>query len=142
MSGGVDSSSVASVIRHLDKKGIVPRCVRPILYSYVSSRFSDADEREYLEELLSYCSRWPSRLLNNNDMWSLKDCDQDYGFCPDEPETWLERRPSLDLYKRASLDGCRVVLTGYGGDQILDGDARDLRLAVSSDELFHASRTV
>ncbi|MEJ2080095.1 MAG: asparagine synthase-related protein, partial [Acidobacteriota bacterium] len=125
VSGGVDSSSMASLIHDRCSRSGHNGDRHPILYSYVSksSRFKDADEREYLEELVHHCSGWETRLLDNDQMWSLQEDARDAGFRPDEPETWLIRRTTVDLYRQAGQDGCRVVLTGLGGDQVLHGDA-------------------
>ena len=122
VSGGVDSSSIASVLNHREKSnGAASAPV--ILYSYVSKQFPAADEREYLNALIDHCSPWGARLLDFDKMWSLKDYELDHDYLPEEPEIWLLRRCVVDMLREASSDGCRVMLTGLGGDQVLLGSA-------------------
>ena len=122
VSGGVDSSSMACVLKDLAGREGTTSPV-PTLYSYVSQRFPGADEREYLDALTSHCSPWPARLLDFDRMWALNGYEQDLDFLPNQPEIWLLRRCMLDTLKLVEADGSSVLLTGLGADQLLLGSA-------------------
>ena len=122
VSGGVDSSSMACVLKDLAGREGAPSPA-PTLYSYVSQRFPGADEREYLGALISHCSPWPARLLDFDQMWALKGYERDHDFLPNQPEIWLLRRCMLDMLRQVEADGHRVLLTGLGADQVLLGSA-------------------
>lgn len=120
VSGGVDSSSVASTARALASSDLQQLKAR--LYSYQSSRYPSANEREYLSVLRQQCEPWPLTVLDFDKMWTLKDCDEDEGFPLEEPEPPGLRRPQLDTMRAAAADGCTVIVGGYAGDQVLRAD--------------------
>ncbi len=122
VSGGVDSSSVASMVKHLEETGRISR-TDSRLYSCVYKAFPEADERSYVNQLAKRCIPWESSFLDGDRMWDLKGYGSDPGFPPDEPDIISSQRGTIDLAQQAKQDGCRVLLNGYGGDQLLQGSA-------------------
>lgn len=123
VSGGVDSSAITSMGKHLVDNGDVAIGSPVKMYSTVASkRFPLACESQYLDVLTTFCPDWPVTRLDYDKMWALKEDDKDIEYNPDEPDIGLLRRPSLDLFRTVRSDGIHVLLNGVGGDQVLHGD--------------------
>jgi asparagine synthase (glutamine-hydrolysing) len=118
-SGGVDSSSIAVVVNaRLTAAG-----GRGAIYSAVFDETPDADEREYLEALASACPQLASVRVPADDCWALREFGEDGGWQLEEPEYDVTRAMLSRPLRQAGADGCRVVLTGMWGDQVLLGGA-------------------
>ncbi|WP_271079232.1 asparagine synthetase B family protein [Aurantiacibacter sp. MUD61] len=117
VSGGLDSSAIFALANHMDRAGKWPS---PGLAGFTLSapRGTPADEARYVEALV----RSTGRAIEGVPL-----------FCPDLE--WFEAQANSDqrlpflpntvmlrsLAKAASEQGCRISLTGQGGDQWLDG---------------------
>jgi asparagine synthase (glutamine-hydrolysing) len=121
VSGGLDSSSIACLTDHLVESGLVS--VSAKLYSSVFEDTPGADERMYLEAVLRKCDRLEAILVPGDDCWALREFGDDDDYPLDEPEIDANRLQSVKGLRRAYGDGCRVIMSGHGGDQILRGDA-------------------
>lgn len=118
VSGGLDSSSIACMAYHLKSSGEVDQPFR--IYSSVYHHTASADERSYLDTVLSVCPDFPATLIPSDDFWGLREFSNDNGFPMEEPETEVIRSSMLAPLRKAQQDGCRVVISGYGGDQVLN----------------------
>lgn len=126
VSGGMDSSSVACVAADLHK-GPFPAGKSPVrLYSSVFEDTPYADEREYFEAVAAHCSQFDARRVPSDDLWALREFGRDHEFPLDEPEISRNRAFALGGARAAAADGCRVLLGGFAGDQVLCGDAYPL----------------
>jgi asparagine synthase (glutamine-hydrolysing) len=113
LSGGLDSSSVVCMAAH---SGTKPLSALSIIYSSSKS----ADEREWMNAVVQQYTL----------PWHTLDADQAKPFSelPEffcaEPASVLPFAGLFRVYKSlADSNGVRVVLTGYGGDQVFCGDS-------------------
>lgn len=115
LSGGLDSSSVTCMAAHLAQDGDQP----PVhLYSLTYERAGSADEREYLQAVTDHCPRFAATRIPGDDLWSLP-AEVEPGFPLDEPDLSSQRRLVAALLQPARAEGCRVILSGQGGDEVL-----------------------
>jgi asparagine synthase (glutamine-hydrolysing) len=140
VSGGLDSSSIACVANHLVETGAVR--TTGFLYSSIFDNTPEADEEKFLDELASRCSRFPVIKILSDDFWGMREFADDNGFPLDYPEFTTIRSLVLGPLRRARGDGCKVVLSGYGGDQVGYSDVygnpfplRDVKLRQLPSEL-------
>ena len=145
VSGGLDSSSIACMVNHLKSSGEIGEPCR--IYSLVYDQIGSADERTYLDTVLSACPSIPATRIPGDGFWGLHEFAGDRGFPLDDPETEVIRSGILALLRRAHEDRCRVVLSGYGGDQVMLTDAymtpytlKDVGIPRLPDELPHFRR--
>ncbi len=125
VSGGLDSSSIACMTHHMmhgDSRSLPPQAVQ--LYSCVfNEKFPKADERVYLNAVLEKCHQFPFTAISGETLWGFKETCTNGSFCLDEPETFPIRCMLTAVLQDARQRGCRVLLTGEGGDQILNDAA-------------------
>ncbi len=122
VSGGLDSSSIACMTKRLNEDGTVKGL--PVhVYSSVYDNTPCADERVFLDELLGACPGFPATLIPSDDLWGMKEFADDHGFPLDEPETDVIRALLLTQLRAARGNGCRVFVSGHGGDQVMNTDA-------------------
>ncbi|MCZ7568522.1 MAG: asparagine synthase-related protein [Ardenticatenaceae bacterium] len=115
VSGGLDSSSVTCVAAHQRASGDGP----PVrLYSLTYERAASADERQYLQALVDHCPRFAATRIPADDLWSLRE-EAEPGFPLDEPDLSSQRCLITALLQQATAHGCRVILSGQGGDEVL-----------------------
>jgi len=146
VSGGMDSSSVACVAHDLMERGDAPpAAVR--LYSSVFKETRYADEQAYFDAVAAHCSRFEAQRVPSDDLWALREFGSDGGYPLDEPEISKNRAFSVGVVRAAAADGCRVLLGGFAGDQVLCGDGyplpnllRDVPLPAVRSELPHFHR--
>lgn len=114
MSGGLDSTSIYSIAKKTNEtKG----AVFPI--SCVFDIDKKADEREYIEAILQEFNEKEYEYIVSDDLWMLKNYPN---YIPDSDEpnrTQLTYSMTGASYERAHQRGVKVVLTGYGGDEVL-----------------------
>ncbi len=121
VSGGLDSSSVACVGHQLAGSPSPAGALR--LYSLALERTPRADERQYQRAVSVACSGRPFTPIPGDDLCALQEFGRDSGFDLDEPEVEVNRNFLSVPFRRAASDGCRVVFTGHGGDEVLGGRA-------------------
>lgn len=115
LSGGLDSSSVTCLAAHLTQTDGQP----PVrLYSLIYEQAASADERSYLRAVLDHCPHLAATCIPADDLWSLPS-EAEADFPLDEPDLSSQRRLAAALLQPATADGCRVILSGQGGDEVL-----------------------
>jgi asparagine synthase (glutamine-hydrolysing) len=117
MSGGLDSTSVAALAaRHLQETGAERRLVT---ISWVFDETERADERQYIETMISHC-RLDGQLIRGDDGWPLAQLET-WPTNPNLPNQALYRRLTDRAYSAAHQAGVRVMLTGEYGDHLYFG---------------------
>jgi asparagine synthase (glutamine-hydrolysing) len=113
MSGGLDSTAVASLIA----RQIAPLQLTTI--SYVFDDLSECDERAYIQTVQE---KWNTRsiYIPCDDAWPLKDWDH-WVKNPNFPEGNPYRLLKERAYQRAHEEGLRVFFTGGFGDELYSG---------------------
>ena len=119
LSGGLDSGSVACVAGHLTRAGERPHARA---YSMVFDRVRSADERSYSRAVTARHGL-PHTLVPIDDHGPLSHIDR---LMPVLVEPYLGPYDSAccATLERARDDGVTVVLSGNGGDLLLDGSRR------------------
>ena len=118
MSGGLDSSSVASMAGRLrEKDGKYDTPLR--VYSNVFEGESRCDEREYSQTVVDAYGL-EARFIPSDDFWFFKGLSDLRGV-QDEPYHGPMSNCMQQLIVRARTDGTRVLLHGHGGDHIISG---------------------
>lgn len=116
LSGGLDSSSVVSLVQWLAERGDIPHGLAGTV-TFVDRQGTGSDERRYSSAVVD---RWriPNELIIDAPTWSG---DPEAAHV-DEPHTALlvysRERQMRTVVHRA---GGRVLLTGLGGDQLFMG---------------------
>jgi asparagine synthase (glutamine-hydrolysing) len=118
LSGGLDSSSIVSLARSLDRD---KRCLPRSGIETFSMRFPDephCDEGEYIEDVLRKMGlkNWATHPIDAAAGWYEKQVDRFYDF-PDYPNATINE----SVLSLARGMGIRVMLTGFGGDEWLTG---------------------
>ncbi|MDD2921321.1 MAG: asparagine synthase-related protein [Anaerolineales bacterium] len=113
MSGGLDSTSVASIAA----RKIKPEALTAI--SYVFDELTDCDERQYINAVKA---QWNTRSIQIpcDDAYPYKDW-ANWRRNPNHPEGNPYRLLKERAYQRANNEGVRVLLTGGFGDHLYDG---------------------
>lgn len=112
LSGGMDSSSIVSMIAHEEMSPIGT-------VSFIYSKSHSADERSWIRPVLDYCQ---------TDWHSIDgDVNGPFSKLPDRPLGQPTRAITMwaqfaALEEVAASDDVDVVLSGFGGDQVLGGD--------------------
>lgn len=116
LSGGLDSSSIVCTAERLlsERGGVSP----PLEAFTLFSDHPDSDERRYVREVIG-----PTGIKAHEVYGS--DPDPLYGFDEllwqvESPIVAANRQSSLALTEAVRAWGCRVLLSGDGGDQLLD----------------------
>jgi len=116
LSGGVDSGSVAAVAGSLLRSGEA-ECPEFRAYSFAFEELVECDERAVSGPLAEH---WgiPVTDVPADDLWPLKDYP-DHGPDRDDPYLFVYQ-PLLDAcLDAARADGCRLVLSGDRGDEVV-----------------------
>lgn len=121
LSGGLDSSGICALAGHLSRREGLER---PRVYSKIYDRFASCDEREYARAVVRPHGLEHTELVADS-WWTLSRFAE-----------WLPRftEPYFGPYDdgvrrmlaQAGADGCRVAITGHGGDDLLTGSIRYL----------------
>jgi asparagine synthase (glutamine-hydrolysing) len=123
VSGGLDSSSIACVANDLAGRRAAEVQSNIRLYSIVSSKYPTRDERSYWQAVQTKCSGLASVSIDGDAMWCFRDVGSLGGLRTDEPDLSWTPRMWVEMLTLARRDGCRVLLMGEGGDQMLTSDA-------------------
>ena len=116
LSGGVDSGSVAAVAGSLLRSGEA-ECPEFRAYSFAFEELVECDERAVSGPLAEH---WgiPVTDVPADDLWPLKNYP-DHGPDRDDPYLFVYQ-PLLDAcLDAARADGCRLVLSGDRGDEVV-----------------------
>jgi asparagine synthase (glutamine-hydrolysing) len=111
LSGGFDSSTVASVARRVEPAG-----ARTCAYSFVFPGRSEADESALIEEVAGVL-RIPSQRTPIGDASSLRPA-LEFQCTWELPSASPTLFLNLPLLRRAARDGVSVMLDGEGGDEL------------------------
>ena len=68
--------------------------------------------------MFAACRHFPAIRLDGDEIWGFKEIGQEGGYPHEFPEVFGIRAMFTDLCRRASRDGCRVILHGEGGDAV------------------------
>lgn len=120
VSGGLDSSAIACAAERAFETGESEGQAR--LYSCVFEQTPGAEEREYAEDVARRCASMPATFLPSDDCWGLREFGEEAGYPLAEPELSISRVLVFRPARAARADGCQVLLTGIGGDQVLGGE--------------------
>ena len=114
LSGGLDSSSVVSLAGWLADQGNVPRSLAGTV-TYVDRQGTQTDEREYSDAVVRRYGLTNVPIVDPP-MWY----DETYPpVAPDQPGLDFHVQPREQRLCRAvRAAGGRVLLTGYGGDEV------------------------
>lgn len=110
MSGGLDSSSVAS---------LAARMLSPVpltTVSYVFDELKECDERNYIDAMKSRWGIHSLQVVGDGD-WPLRDAES-WPRSPNHPELNPYRRLKDRAFRLAEAEGMRVLLTGLYGDEL------------------------
>jgi asparagine synthase (glutamine-hydrolysing) len=112
LSGGLDSSSIVCMAAHSGNR------LEALSVIYSSSK--SADEREWMKAVVGqYALPWHT--LDGDEVRPFAELPE--GFCA-EPINVLPSAGLLRRYKAlAQFNGVRVILSGFGGDQVFGGDS-------------------
>jgi asparagine synthase (glutamine-hydrolysing) len=137
-SGGLDSSSIVCMAHYLVDQGITPSGPA-FLYSWACQNFRTGDEREYQAAVHARCHRFTARIFDADQYWEFQESGRDGGFPYDEPDAIGTRSSLTALLQQAREDGCRAMLWGDGGDEVLNPFAYaypEVLLSLSTDHLL------
>ena len=115
LSGGLDSSSIVCVADRLIRTGEV-EASRLVTCSFVFDRAASSDERPYIARVEAQIGRGGQH-FNEDDCPLLDDVSRLATQCPDFWQTWKRAMAAVRGMMRDR--GSRVILNGYGGDQLL-----------------------
>ena len=119
LSGGLDSSSIVSMAADLYQSGEVPANEFVALSKSFNS-YPEADEAEYQKAVVDKYNL-VSRRLPADDQFNMTGTES--GLCPDEPYgIYISYNEQLITPEAANDFGATVLLTGFGGDEILWGN--------------------
>jgi len=140
VSGGLDSSAIACAAEQALEAGEAKGRAR--LYSCVFEQTPGAEEREYAEKVARRCASMPATFLPSDDCWGLREFGEEEGYPLTEPELTVSRALVFRPVRAAHADGCRVMLTGIGGDQVLGGEPYHTPAMLRDVNLRHLSREI
>ena len=115
LSGGIDSSTVAGMVARLQQEAAIDVNVKAYSNIYPGM---DCDESRYIDSVGQYTGITATRLPYRDKQWQhwLKPNLQHVGLA-NFPVTHLDH----DLAQSVTDSGCRVLLTGVGGDSWFTG---------------------
>ena len=118
LSGGVDSSSVVGIVSTLGSAS-APIDVRA--YTHALRGFPDADEEQYAERVARFCGVPMVAIpFEGADVHHHREAAAGL----EDTSPGMLGRSDFTLANRITFDGCRVVLSGIGGDEWFTGSAR------------------
>lgn len=136
LSGGLDSSSVVSLAGRLAERGEVSSGLAGTV-TYVDREGTQTDEREYSDAVTSRFGI-PNIPIVDPPMWY----DDEYPpVAPDQPGLDFHVQPrELHLCRAVRDAGGRVLLTGYGGDEVFGSSLLFLADLIARGEVVSAVR--
>jgi asparagine synthase (glutamine-hydrolysing) len=143
LSGGLDSPSLTCLASQIFQELGLPQ-ERLWSFSYVFDRLVSCDERVYIQAVLEQTNHWqpvqPVFILGD-----------ELFPAPLEPGWLIERDyPYQDVYsyllqailKSGRANGLRVMISGYGGDDLYSGEDFWLSDMLRQGRLLHAAKTL
>jgi asparagine synthase (glutamine-hydrolysing) len=121
VSGGLDSSSIACIVNNLIETGKIQNDARIYSNSYMHTPY--ADEKEFLDAIISCCPHLPLTRNPSDGLWALQEFGDDNNYPLEDPEYGNLRAHDLNLFRLIKNDGYRVGISGHGGDNVLNIDA-------------------
>jgi asparagine synthase (glutamine-hydrolysing) len=119
VSGGLDSSSNAAMLKALEEAGRLGQvAIQP--YSVYAGQFPQVNNRRYLDLIIERCQPWAFHLVNADTLWALK--NRNHADLFDQPAIISTVDLELRAMQQAAERGSRVVLSGVGGDELLLGE--------------------
>jgi asparagine synthase (glutamine-hydrolysing) len=117
LSGGMDSTSVACTAAYLARKGELPGA-KLRAYSSVFKDYPTVDESKYIQAVLD---AWglDGTYIYADELWGFKPL-QNNGIRWNQPYPIPFKARHEALLTRARDSGVRVILTGEGGDELLN----------------------
>lgn len=115
--GGLDSSAVTGTARALRRAD--PNLPELRLYANLFPGIEGADEADFFRALAEHYPDLPATEIPSDVHHALRDLGREGGWPLDEPEVHGLRAHLGAAFRAAAADGCRVVLSGEGGDQVL-----------------------
>lgn len=112
-SGGLDSSSIISVVRRL-----LPKTENISTFSAVYPGF-ERDESYYIDRQVDHLGIKNEKILPTAD--SLRDDIYNYVYRQEEPTRSTSQYAQYCVMKLAHKSGCKVLLDGQGSDEMLAG---------------------
>jgi asparagine synthase (glutamine-hydrolysing) len=111
LSGGLDSSSIVSVSRYLNKITSTFTC---------TNSYPEFDESEYIDELIDLYPEIKNNSVEMKEEFLINDLDLLLSF-QDEPITTFGVLAQWKVMELAKRNNITVLLDGQGGDEVLGG---------------------
>ena len=113
MSGGLDSTSIAAVAADLMGNR------RLKSFSYTFEELTTCDEREYILPVIER-SGLDATFIPGDDKWALRDLSR-WLVQRDDPAQDVGAWLTTAILEEARAQGCKVLMTGLGGDELFHG---------------------
>jgi asparagine synthase (glutamine-hydrolysing) len=138
LSGGLDSSSIVSMVQWLSERGAVSHGIAGTV-TYVDSQDTDADEREYSDAVVQ---RWQVRneTIVDPPFWLDHQTPPPYLDYPGDVFAFYPREHRMSQVVRSA--GSHVLLSGSGSDELLTGNTLFLADWVARGRLWATTREV
>lgn len=117
LSGGMDSASVFATSEYM-RKHESPDMSELRYYSNVYSGMEEVDESEYIKETVGLYDA-PGKLIESGGFEDRELGSSPLGLQLAEPFVAPHEESHRRVFNEAQKDGCSVLLTGLGGDEVL-----------------------
>lgn len=115
LSGGLDSSSVVCMTKNILKS---KNCEEDInTYSMVFDTIPESDESKYIKKIVN-SGGINSKLIPSDKVSPLKNINSKFLY-QDQPFNAGNIGTTTNRYEKIQKDGIRILLGGYGGDQVV-----------------------
>ncbi len=121
LSGGLDSSAIGGVAYDQRRRAGAAADL-----AFIATRFPDtasADEGVFSDAMLNACPGATGISIPGERQWSFKELGGDDDYSEVEPDFGYVRTMGLSRLRVAAAAGCKVVLSGHWGDQLMTSRA-------------------